>query len=195
MSQSHKDKIAAALRTGGNFHFAKNAGWDSGAGAIDILAGHNKFCSRTCSNTKAQGMKWREENLAEGVRLICGDCREILPTLGKVDAVVTDPPYGMSFKSNHSGRRAALQSRKRSGTTESKVCLCNIAVYIVRISLPMGQSVDIPKPRSLVTWVKITGQWAILSMSMLDKPSYRLLSRVKPFSKRAAAGCRARAAH
>ena len=27
-----------------------------------------------------------------------GDCREILPTLGKVDAVVTDPPYGI-FKS------------------------------------------------------------------------------------------------
>ena len=25
--------------------------------------------------------------------LYCGDCREILPTLGKVDAVVTDPPY------------------------------------------------------------------------------------------------------
>jgi site-specific DNA-methyltransferase (adenine-specific) len=27
------------------------------------------------------------------VRLICGDCLEVLPTLGKVDAVVTDPPY------------------------------------------------------------------------------------------------------
>lgn len=25
--------------------------------------------------------------------LYCGDCRDILPTLGKVDAVVTDPPY------------------------------------------------------------------------------------------------------
>jgi site-specific DNA-methyltransferase (adenine-specific) len=25
--------------------------------------------------------------------LYCGDCREILPTLGTVDAVVTDPPY------------------------------------------------------------------------------------------------------
>ena len=35
----------------------------------------------------------RIEQLAEGVRLICGDCREILPTLGKVDAVVTSPPY------------------------------------------------------------------------------------------------------
>ncbi len=29
------------------------------------------------------------------VRLILGDCREVLPTLGKVDAVVTDPPYGI----------------------------------------------------------------------------------------------------
>jgi DNA modification methylase len=28
-------------------------------------------------------------------RLACGDCRDILPTLGKVDAVVTDPPYGI----------------------------------------------------------------------------------------------------
>jgi site-specific DNA-methyltransferase (adenine-specific) len=26
--------------------------------------------------------------------LYLGDCRDILPTLGKVDAVVTDPPYG-----------------------------------------------------------------------------------------------------
>ena len=25
--------------------------------------------------------------------LYLGDCRDILPTLGKVDAVVTDPPY------------------------------------------------------------------------------------------------------
>ena len=31
------------------------------------------------------------------VRLILGDCRDILPTLGKVDAVVTDPPYGVGF--------------------------------------------------------------------------------------------------
>ena len=45
--------------------------------------------------------QWREEILAEGVRLICGDCREVLPTLGKVDAVVTDPPYGIG---EHGGR-------------------------------------------------------------------------------------------
>ena len=39
----------------------------------------------------------REEILAEGVRVICGDCREILPTLGKIDAIVTDPPYGIDI--------------------------------------------------------------------------------------------------
>ncbi len=30
--------------------------------------------------------------------LYLGDCLGILPTLGKVDAVVTDPPYGVAFK-------------------------------------------------------------------------------------------------
>lgn len=33
--------------------------------------------------------------------LYLGDCREILPTLGKVDAVVTDPPYGINHSSSH----------------------------------------------------------------------------------------------
>jgi DNA modification methylase len=37
--------------------------------------------------------EWRDEEA--GIRLILGDCLEILPTLeaGSVDAVVTDPPY------------------------------------------------------------------------------------------------------
>jgi site-specific DNA-methyltransferase (adenine-specific) len=33
-------------------------------------------------------------------RLYLGDCMEILPTLGKVDAVITDPPYGQNHKVN-----------------------------------------------------------------------------------------------
>lgn len=37
------------------------------------------------------------ERLAEDVTLYLGDCREILPTLGNVDVVVTDPPYGVEF--------------------------------------------------------------------------------------------------
>ncbi len=39
--------------------------------------------------------------------LYLGDCLEILPTLGKVDAVVTDPPYCVGFvgKTENDGRK------------------------------------------------------------------------------------------
>ena len=42
----------------------------------------------------------RKEELAEGIVLIQGDCLEVLPTLGRFDAVVTDIPYEISQKSN-----------------------------------------------------------------------------------------------
>lgn len=43
----------------------------------------------------------REERIG-GQRLILGDCREVMPTLGRFDAVVTDPPYGIK-RSNGMG--------------------------------------------------------------------------------------------
>ena len=33
-----------------------------------------------------------------GITIYHGDCREILPDLGHVDAVVSDPPYGLGFQ-------------------------------------------------------------------------------------------------
>lgn len=44
-------------------------------------------------------MTYREETIGRA-RLILGDCRDVLPTLGKVDAVVTDPPYGIGIAAN-----------------------------------------------------------------------------------------------
>jgi len=35
----------------------------------------------------------RVETIAPGITLYLGDCREVLPSLGPVDAVITDPPY------------------------------------------------------------------------------------------------------
>ena len=32
-----------------------------------------------------------------GYTLYCGDCLDVLPTLGPVDAVVTDPPYNVGI--------------------------------------------------------------------------------------------------
>ena len=40
----------------------------------------------------------RKEQLSDDVTLYLGDCREVVPTLGRVSAVVTDPPYGLGDK-------------------------------------------------------------------------------------------------
>lgn len=63
-------------------------------------------------------MTWREEQIG-AARLILGDCREVLPTLGKVDAVVTDPPYGIGYRSGYSTDRlwAGGRSIRNDGDT------------------------------------------------------------------------------
>ncbi len=51
-------------------------------------------------------MTRRVEHIGDAT-LYLGDCLEILPTLGKVDAVVTDPPYGVAYagsETKHSAR-------------------------------------------------------------------------------------------
>jgi DNA modification methylase len=62
----------------------------------------------------------RKETLAEGVTLYLGDCREILPTLGKVDAVITDPPYGNKH-SGDSSRFSGGQTRRGKGSTHGEI--------------------------------------------------------------------------
>ena len=52
-------------------------------------------------------------------RLYLGDCREILPTLPKVDAVITDPPYGQAYKVNtfYKGGTRSSAVVQRNGKT------------------------------------------------------------------------------
>jgi DNA modification methylase len=57
----------------------------------------------------------RVEHLAEGVTLYLGDCREILPTLGRFDAVVTDPPYGIGENDRKVASRGKLATPKDYG--------------------------------------------------------------------------------
>jgi DNA modification methylase len=57
---------------------------------------------------------------AEGVKLYCGDCLKILPQLpdGCVDAVVTDPPYGIEHASNWD---ASWAGKKIAGDSNTQV--------------------------------------------------------------------------
>jgi len=55
----------------------------------------------------------REEIIGD-CRLILGDCRDILPTLGPVDAVVTDPPYGIGSWSSTGGNSLSAAEAKKA---------------------------------------------------------------------------------
>lgn len=80
-------------------------------------------------------MAYREEIIGRA-RLILGDCRDILPTLPKVDAVVTDPPYGQAYKVN---------TFHKGGTRDSAVVQRNGATLMVRPNVhPEIQGDDTP---------------------------------------------------
>jgi site-specific DNA-methyltransferase (adenine-specific)/modification methylase len=44
------------------------------------------------------------ECLGDGIMLYLADCLEVLPALGRVDALITDPPYGIRHIKGSSGR-------------------------------------------------------------------------------------------
>lgn len=68
--------------------------------------------------------------------LYLGDCREILPTLGKVDAVVTDPPYGISHK--HSGKAKGKWSRANSDAIYGDASAFDPSPYLVAPTIMFG---------------------------------------------------------
>ena len=47
----------------------------------------------------------------DGIKLYCADCMDVLPHLSGVDAVVTDPPYGIAFVKGKSGTEGAYRGK------------------------------------------------------------------------------------
>lgn len=47
---------------------------------------------------------WKRHERIGDCDLYLGDCLEVLPALGQVDAVVTDPPYGIGYQKGSGGR-------------------------------------------------------------------------------------------
>lgn len=47
--------------------------------------------------TKGNRQRMKPYYQDEAVTIYCGDCREIVPSLGKFDLLLTDPPFGIGF--------------------------------------------------------------------------------------------------
>lgn len=95
--------------------------------------------------------------------LLLGDATEIVPALmGRFQSLVSDPPFGMAFRSNH--RTVQHEAIANDGDTTLLQWACEIPVTHSRYVFCRWDNLrDIPKPKSLVTWVK--NNW---SMGDLD---------------------------
>ncbi len=95
----------------------------------------------------------RIERLSDDVTLYQGDCRDILPTLGKFDAVVTDPPYGMAFQSNYrSNKHLAIANDSDIECLKWSVSI--EALHSKYVFCRWDNIVDVERPKSCITWVK-----------------------------------------
>lgn len=93
----------------------------------------------------------REERIG-GQRLILGDCRYVESELS-YDVVATDPPYGMNFQSNY--RKEKHSRIENDKGVELLLWACSLRPkHSSYIWMRWDNLFDVPKPRSLITWVK-----------------------------------------
>lgn len=56
---------------------------------------------------------WKRKEVIGDCTLYLGDCLEIMPSLGNVDAVVTDPPYGIGIRTRVNFQEVQSWDRER----------------------------------------------------------------------------------
>jgi site-specific DNA-methyltransferase (adenine-specific) len=93
----------------------------------------------------------RREILADGVEIYCGDCREILPTLGTFDHLFSDPPYGQS--ATHANHLAKIVLRDGEPTRKP----------LNFDGISRHELVDLAR-----TWVSVAQRWCVFSCEWKD---------------------------
>jgi len=98
--------------------------------------------------------------------LYCGDCMDILPTLGKVDAVVTDPPYGI-------GAGTGIGKVTKEGS-DFRDCTqwddeAPDLAWLVSLGVPAivwgGNYFDLPSSKCFLIWDKMQPEQFSLAMA------------------------------
>jgi len=118
-------------------------------------------------------------------RLILGDCLQVMPLLGKVDAVVTDPPYGIGVdramaanSGTKYGKAAAAKGDYRaSGWDDAPIGGAHIDAILAAASSVVifgGNYFVLPPARCWLVWDKENGSNEFadceLAWTNLDKP-------------------------
>ena len=99
-----------------------------------------------------------------GITIYHGDCREILPTLGPVDLVLTDPPYGVAYETAWRSRSDPLRVPvKNDETLDVFASAWPLAMALLRddrhwyaFASPrkMPEAMEICAPKQVLCWDK-----------------------------------------
>ena len=114
----------------------------------------------------------RVETIGRAI-LHLGDCRDVLPTLPRVDAVVTDPPYGISHSSNH-GASWQRTSISNDDSTEVRDWVAEWAGERPAVFFGTWKTPPVSNARACVVWNKGPAS-GMGDLSLPWKPSFELV--------------------
>jgi len=87
--------------------------------------------------------------------LYLGDCRDIFPNLPKVDAVITDPPYGIGYAANPIvGKGKKESNHERKEWDDETVDLSQVLSMSDVCVIWGGNYYPLPPSRGWLTWFK-----------------------------------------
>lgn len=118
---------------------------------------------------------FRRETIGD-CTLYLGDCREILPLLHKVDAVVTDPPYGIGEAAGKNASRGQLATPRDYGFAtwddETQDEAVSAAIAGARHAIVYGGNYyDLPPTSCWLVWDKLnTGDFADCELAWTNLP-------------------------
>lgn len=105
---------------------------------------------------------YQRKEVIGNATLYLGDCLEILPTLPKVDAVITDPPYGIGAASrnfaNGTNSNPALYGSGWDAQPPSKEKLEMICTHAINSVIWGGNYFGLRGSRCWLVWDKCTGE-------------------------------------
>ena len=84
---------------------------------------------------------WKRKEMIGDAVLLLGDCLEILPVLPKVDAVITDPPYGIGRTAGGPESRAREKGAYAGAFEDSQEYIATVCARAIRECIGLAKRV------------------------------------------------------
>jgi site-specific DNA-methyltransferase (adenine-specific) len=89
-----------------------------------------------------------------GITIYHGDCREILPTLGKFDLLLTDPPYGINFAGQPTKWQRLAGAKPEAWDATAPVWFPEFVAQYQSACVWGGNYLALPPSRGWLIWLK-----------------------------------------